>query len=315
MNPRSLPTASHQNQERPPADKVLMANLSSLARPLVRWAVSHGIGHVLVSRWLKPIFLQEAHRALRQQGQGTTDSALALAAGLHRGDIQQLLVQPLDTTATEPAIPVTHQVLANWLIGQLPSTIPFKADAEATGAARSFTDLVQCTPKAASHGFSAKLILQDMQRQGLVSAAANQVTLLAFGATANSGQAHAMQHIGRAVHDLLSAGLHNLKADESNQFLEQSLQADGLYPASVDRLHQLATEQWTQVLQALLPQAKALSDQDEPQGGTHRMRVGVYFYAEPMQGMDPSPANPPSRARGNPSTSPESVEPPNKRQS
>ena len=259
-------------------------------RPLVRWAVQHGIGHAVFSRWLKPLFLQEARRALMHKGLDPTDSALALAAGLHRGDIHLLDAQHAELQPQPASIPVTHQVLANWALWGLPGTIPFKSPNSPDLpelAPASFVSLVQRTPKAASQGFSASLILQDMERQGLViSLPDDTIQLQAFGHWPHTDQKVALHHIGGAVQDLLSAGLHNVQALAEERFLEQSLEVDGLHPSSVDQLHDEATRLWQQALQNLLPTANAFSAGDEPQGGKHRMRLGIYFYAEPMTPED-----------------------------
>ncbi len=258
--------------------------MTGLMRPVVRWALGVGLGHGVVSKWLKLIFYDEALRLLKKKGVPPRDSALALMAGLHRGDVRQFQEEQGRNEPHEVVIPITHQVLANWLLAQLPETIPLKsaeASGQRTNPVASFTDLITSTPKVASNGFSPALILQDMLRQGLVSTSGGQVTLLAFGASAQGGRAHATQHISAATSDLISAGLHNLRASDTDQFLEQSLEVDGLHPDSVAKLHLLATAQWAEILQTMLPPAKALSDQDEFHGGQHRVRLGIYFYAEP----------------------------------
>ena len=167
-----------------------------------------GLGHAVVSRWLKPLFLQEAQEALRQQGVQPTDSALALTAGLHRGDIHQLRLQQDISLVNDSVIPITHQVLANWVLEGLPAVIPFKSiasNAKAGRVTKSFSELVQCTPKAASHGFSARLLLQDMIRQGLVSELpGDEIQLHAFGHSSQDGQLQALQHLSQAAHDLFS---------------------------------------------------------------------------------------------------------------
>jgi hypothetical protein len=280
-----LAQKNRQNSQHPASlEHGLMEDVSLLMRPVVRWAVRRGLGHAVISRWLKPIFLQEAQQALQAQAAEPTDSALALAAGLHRGDIHQL--QSQQQTTGDIAIPVTHQVLANWLLVGLPAVIPFKSTSLPVmggPSARSFVELVHRTPKAASQGFSASLILHDMVRQGLVTELPNgDIHLQAFGHAPRADASFAVRHLSEAAHDLLSAGLHNLEVSDADRFLEQSLEVDGLHQNSVDQLHELAVQQWQSVLQALLPSARACSDRDEPQGGRHRLRLGVYFYADSL---------------------------------
>ena len=247
MNVSQLLEPSHQTAVRPASGSMSLNSLTSIASPVVSWAVAHGIGHAVVSRWLKPIFLREGHRTLQQQGKGTTDSALALAAGLHRVDIQQLFAQAPDHTAAEPATPITHQVLAHWLFAQLRTTIPFRNESKALGGEgvlQSFTEFVDSTPKVASHGFSLQLIAQDMQRQGLASLSGNQVTLLAFAGAAQNRQGQAMEHIGRAAHDLLSASLHASKSGQTRQFFGTKPRGQRSASSCRRAFHQALTEQW-----------------------------------------------------------------------
>lgn len=194
------------------AQQRLMRDTMRLMRPVVRWAVGRGLGYAAVSRWLKPLFLQEARRALELGGIESTDSALALTAGLHRGDVHQLGAQPAEQLPLATSLPVTHQVLANWLLWGLPEVMPFKSpysQALRGRMPRSFVHLVQRTPKAASLGFSASLILQDMLRLGLVSALpGDRIQLLVLGHgpqtdeqdTPTDAQVNGMQVLFRSGH-------------------------------------------------------------------------------------------------------------------
>ena len=272
-------------------DHSLMQQMTIVLRPLVRWAMHRGLGHSVISRWLKPLFLQESQQVLKERGIQPTDSAVALAAGLHRADIHQLRSQQGTESTTGHTIPITHQVLANWVLAGLPATIPFKSvviPLQHTDDIHSFTDLVHHTPKAASQGFSARLLLQDMVRQGLVAELpGDNIQLQDFSSSTQMQSHQSLQHLSQAAHDLFSAGLHNIQSN-AKPFLEQSLEVDGLHPDSVNQLHDLATEQWHTLLQNMLPQSQKFSSTDEAQGGTHRLRLGIYFYAEPMAPTPPS---------------------------
>lgn len=259
------------------------------------WAVKNGYGYKQFSRLLKPIFLKQAEKHLIQQERSLTDSALALVSGLHRGDVQKWQQHnPNDATTpdNEPSheIPLSSQVMANWVIAALPPAIPYKAGpataqtAETTDKPQpiTFCDLVQRTPKVASQGFSAQLILQDMVDRGLVTEQNGTVELTTQTATNLNTPAddQAMQHLCLAHRDLLATGLHNLQSPVHNKFLEESIEVDGLHPQSVHAFHDLAQKQWRTALAQLLPLARQLSDHDEPQGGQQRLRLGIYFYTE-----------------------------------
>lgn len=268
-----------------------------LIQPAVRWAVRNGLGYTQVSRAVKPVFLREAMELLKDQGRQPIDSALALTSGLHRADLQRIRAQWEDRSNEDllkdgnEAIPLAHQVLANWVVLGLPGTLPFKTPEESVVLGPdgqptqllSFADLVRATPKVASQGFSAQLMLQDMVHQGLLAKDKDQVTLRPLGEhEQDSEYQQSMRNLADAQRDLLATGLRNLSVPASERFVEQSLHIDGLKPESVQAFHDQAQQRWCGLLQELLPLAQESSDRDEPQGGNMRLRLGAYFHAEPQ---------------------------------
>lgn len=277
------------------AARIQQTTLQCLFWPAVRWAVRSGVGYTQVAKWLKPLFLHEAQALLQSQSRKVSSSALVLVSGLHRSDIKSLMLRGSarsDDAQEAFAISLSQQVLAQWMISGWPSSIPYKT-AEVAGASYpaqvqppepSFYGLIQNLPKVAAQGMSARLLLQDMCRSGLLQYADGMVTLAPIGTTpVDNDEYHtALEHLKEALSDLMAVGVHNLGASADQRHLEQSLLVDGLWPESVERLHELAQDEWQKTMTALLPQAKAASDHDEPLGGTMRVRLGIYFHAEPM---------------------------------
>ena len=259
---------------------------------MVRWAVSKGFGHKQLAQLLKPIFLREAQKLLEQQSRPSTDSALALVSGLHRGDVQKWRTNDLsddtDWSEISEEIPLTDQILANWMLAKLPASIPYKTDTSdrlqpiSFGPQNSFCDLIRLTPKVASHGFSAHLILQDMIHRGLVTELNGTVTLCPISGKEPSAESvdHAMHHLCAVQKDLLATGHHNIHSLNENRLLEQSLEVDELSPQSVEIFYEEVQKQWRSALAQLLPLARQLSDKDEAQGGRQRLRLSIYFYKE-----------------------------------
>jgi hypothetical protein len=64
-----------------------------------------------------------------------------------------------------------------------------------------------------------------------------------------------------------------------HRYLDQSVFADGLTEASVRELEQLANQLWRNALKTMVDAAQPLCDKDEPLGGTHRIRLGMYCFA------------------------------------
>ncbi len=250
--------------------------LQVLMTPIVRWAVRLGVGHGQLSRAIKPLFFQIAQTELAQKGVKCTESALSLASGLHRGDISALILQAFSSDPYSEAalnrINPGSQVIARWVAMALPREIPLR------GGAESFSALVQACQRDGAPLISAKLLLQDLERRGLVAVHSDHVQLISEVGVPNIDTQESVLHFVGAVRDHLETCLRNLEAQSGSGLLEQSLQVDGLYPESIDRLHTLSREWWLKALQELGQEAIALSERDEPSGGTQRLRLGVYFY-------------------------------------
>ena len=89
--------------------------------------------------------------------------------------------------------------------------------------------------------------------------------------------------LAASVADHIAAGVHNLTTPGSRKFLEQSVFADGLSGVSALQLEQLSNTLWRQVLTGVVNAAVPLCEQDEPNGGNQRIRVGMFCYSAPMQ--------------------------------
>lgn len=250
-----------------------------LLTPIIGWSVKLGIGYSQMSRLMKPLFFKAAQQELQKKGAKTTDSALSLLSGLHKGDIESFKknanTEGADTWLSPDElnrIGVSSQLVARWLMSDLPSVLPLKGDSP------NFTELAKTFAKAGS-GISVRLILQDLERRGLVSRHDHSVELLGDGAPASAGQEEIIHFVG-AVRDHMQACLTNIELPNGGKFLEQSLVADGLHPQSAELLHSMVRVWWMKAVREIGNEAVALSERDEPQGGTNRLRVGVYFYSE-----------------------------------
>lgn len=254
--------------------------LKELLSPIVGWSVRLGIGHSQISRLMKPLFFEAAEQELKKRGDKVTDSALSLLSGLHKGDVENFRQANLQKGGSPEGVNelnrvgVSSQVIARWLISDLPRVLPLK------GASPNFTDLIKAISKP-GNGISVRLILQDLERRGLVKRHANNVELLGSTATSTGQDAH-VQFVG-AVRDHARTCLANIQLPSGGHALEQSLIADGLHFQSVELIHSMARVWWMKAIREVGNEAILLSDVDEPQGGTHRLRFGVYFYSEDTQ--------------------------------
>ena len=247
--------------------------------PLVTWLVRSGVGYSEFAAALKPVFLQAAKDEQQRIGGKPTDSALALLSGLHRKDVRLLggRRRAPDSVAqdiTQLGRPTAaSQVVTRWLAQGLPDQMPF------AGEQGSFEALA----RAVSSDIHPRTVLLELVRLGIVAESeAGQVSLQRSAFVPDRQHVEARALLAGSVADHLAAGVHNLTSGESRRFLEQSVFADGLSEQSAQELQQLANQLWRDALGVMVKAAVPLCEKDEPAGGNHRIRLGMFCYAAPM---------------------------------
>jgi hypothetical protein len=250
--------------------------------PLVTWLVRSGVGYAEFATALKPVFLRAAMQEQARVGGKRTDSGLALLAGLQRRDVRQISDELADA---DPAVAETHrmgkptpanQVITRWLTQKLPDRIPFTGTAPAPGRPPAAFDALA---RSVSQDVHPRTVLLELARLGIVREEDGEVVLQRQAFVPDHNHLQARSLLAGSVADHLAAGVHNLSSGEARRFLEQSVFADGLSAASVTQLEQLASRLWSHVLDTMVAAAEPLCATDEPQGGTHRIRLGMFCYA------------------------------------
>ena len=103
------------------------------------------------------------------------------------------------------------------------------------------------------------------------------VRLCADAFVPKEGSAEILQLLADNVGDHLATAVHNVSGI-APAMLEQSVYADSLRPQSVEAMHELARQVWSQAFQQIVHQATVLSAQDAGQPGSdQRVRLGMYF--------------------------------------
>lgn len=254
--------------------------LQALVLPIVRWSVRLGIGYGQFSRIVKPLFFAAAQQEISQKELKPTGAALGLISGLSKNDIDAFKAEN-STMLTDAAtrefdeINPASQVVARWVSMGLPKRLMLK------GGEESFFELAKVIQsRFSTPGLSTRLLLQDLERRGLVRVDANTVELISEIGLPNLDTEESIVHVVGAVRDHMLTCLRNLAADSSPKYLEQCLSADGLSAESVETIHAMARVWWVKALRTIGPEAIALSEHDEPKGGQQRLRWGVYFYTQ-----------------------------------
>ncbi len=245
--------------------------------PLCRLLLRAGLDYPRAAAELKQVFLEQAHAQLQDSNAADTDSALSLLSGVHRKDIRQwrggAQQQP-----SHPAIGPGAQLLARW------AALPGYRDRQhrpkairRVGPAPSFEHLARQVTQDV-HAFT---LLQELTRMGLVRTALRrgveyvEPQLDAFVPSADL--AGLLELLGMNLADHAAAAVCNVHGETPR--LEQSVFADGLSDASMQRLAELARELWARSREAMIAEALRCVEADrEARDARGRMRFGAYYW-------------------------------------
>jgi len=261
-----------------------------LMAPIARWLLRNGVAYPAFADLLKPVFLEAARGEIEEAGHKATFSALSLLSGVHRKDVRKLESADGGGDRGEPrGVPLASQVFTRWLTarryrlrGGGPKPLP------RAGNGVSFETLA----RELSQDVHPRTVLDELVRLGLVRVDGDVVVPASASFTPSRRldeltslfAANASDHIAAAVHNLTRKG---------QRFLEQSVYADGLDEASVERLRKHAVAAWLAAFERMVDEATALveHDADVAPEAQHRMRFGVYFYSEPQAAAQPAGAS------------------------
>ena len=265
----------------------LVAALRRLLRPLVHLMVARGITYPQLSDLLKGLFVEVADGDFRLDGKAPTDSRVSLVSGVHRKDVSRLRSNPHRRDAPPPAtVTLASQVFSRWLGDPAwrngrgaPLPLPRLAS---DGGERSFEALVA----GVSSDIRARVVLDDWLSRGLVKLDdRGRVVLNVEAFVPARGEDDKLCYFALHLHDHAAAASHNLLGGDP--FMDRSVHAEGLSPASVAALKALAAEHGMQTLLALneAVQAAEQRDRDRPADAPReRFTLGVYAYAAPQDG-------------------------------
>ncbi len=272
----------------------VVAALRRVLRPLVRLLVSQGITFPFLSDLLKSVYVETAAREFTVGGKLATDSRLTLLTGVHRKDIRRLRRETPPDTAPTPAMTLGTQIVARWLGDSAyhdrngePRALP---RTPSKGGTESFAALAEKVSK----NVRPRSVLDELVRLGVVEIdAEDRVRLVTRGFIPGKEVDAKAFYFGEALHDHLAAGVHNLSGVRP-PWLERSVYYDELSRASVAELQAKSERLSMVVLQEINRDGMALEARDPPPPGERmRMRLGVFFYAEPVT----PPELPPAPAR------------------
>ena len=279
--------------------------LRKLLRPLVRLMLAQGITYPYLADLLKGLFVEVADRHFRLDDKPPTDSRVSLVSGVHRKDVSRLRAAGQQAaTAASSVVPLGAQLVAQWMGNPrycLPDGQPRPLPRLVSeGGDLSFEALVS----SVSSDIRSRVVLDEWLHQGLARLDEAGRVCLNTGAFVPSADAQEKAYyLGLNLHDHAAAAVHNVLGGQP-PFMERSVHYQGLTPASIRALQQLAHEMGMQTLLAVNKAAMAAETEDREAanaaGAVHpdqRFTFGVYFYAAPT--ADGEPQSPPvGKGRG-----------------
>lgn len=286
-DPADLP-ASVPRQRGPgfATTSVLLHALRTLLRPIVRLSLSQGVRHQQMVEVLKAVYLDVAHEELsRDGGRPPSASLVSIATGLHRKDVARLSMESIPQPEDHDA--VEARVFTRWLSepGCLDASgKPRSLPRVATGNEMSFERLA----RGVTSDVHPRSVLAALVHLGLAELDTDDHVRLLVERFVPAGDADRMLGFLRDNgHDHLAAAVHNFQG-RLPPLLEQSLHAEGLSDASVDRLHTEAREVWARLVRECAPLAERLMARDAARMAAQpelarRVRIGMYFNAGPEE--------------------------------
>ncbi len=272
------------------ASDAMRDGLRSVLAELARMAIDGGVRFGPLEELLKEAMVQAAMRATAQTGSTDSPSVSLLSAmtGIHRKEVKRL-AQSEERSPRRAEQSPASEVFTRWRTHPdwrgadgKPLVLPRRA-----GRAD-----VRCFDRLAREVTSdvyPKTLLDELLRLGLVDLdPRTERVSLARSSFVPTGDIRAVIALASAnVADHVAAMRSNLVAIERSEqppFLEQALFADGMGPVSSRDACELAIREWQQVLGSLAPRLQDLEDGDRAAGlpATHRFRVGMFCYAEPL---------------------------------
>jgi hypothetical protein len=264
-------------------EQIVQRAVEEVLLPLARLCVGQGLPFAKAEELFKRAYVRAAREARRDAGaRGTRDvSQIAIATGLNRRDVNRIGAELAPRAALRPS-PST-QLLTRWL------SDPALHDDEGRprklprhGAAPSFDALAG----AITRHVHPRSLLDELLRLGLVELAdgGDSVALRTDRVVPDQDDARLFALLAANVGDHLAAATANV-LHRDRRHLEQAVFTSSLSDEAVQALKPLVQAQWKQLLSRMVPALEKLIEQDRAAGrpATHRARVGMYAYHEPLR--------------------------------
>ncbi len=253
-----------------------------LMRPIVRLAIVYGVKHPQLAGLLRRLMIEESIGLWKNNGVLHPNvSQLSITSGLNRKLVTtQVRGKAESLSVTETSL--ASRVFTHWmhLAHSQPQykSLPVIASADVL----SFEAMVK---KLISNEVHHKTIAVELLRLGLVEQDEETIRLLKDAFVPSEDERIMLAFAADNGTDHLLAAMSNI-AGKADPLLERAVFADGLSEAGAIRVEQYMREQWAVLhnqLVSKMQQEIDIAQGQAPHPASHRIRVGVYVYHEPVK--------------------------------
>lgn len=239
-----------------------------------------GLKHSHLGELLRQLLLDEAFRLWRKKGISEPNvSQLSVVTGLNRKDVSQRLRVGLDDALPFTEESATVKVFTYWL--QMAAKQPDLKRLSITGASPSFELYARAATRGDMHH---RTVLDELVRLGMAAESEGMAELTADAFVPSKDEKALLSFLADNGQDHLLAAVENVRTRQP-LFLERSIFAEGLSARDCEAIQHSVREDWA-ILYDRLADIMTQAIEATPSEGTHRMRVGIYTYFEPLNSKD-----------------------------
>ena len=263
-----------------PPSGPLIAALTRVLRPLVKFMLARGVTLPFVTQLLKQIYVEVAEQEFKIDEKAQSDSRVSMLTGVHRKDVRRLRNNTEAQSSAPVAVSLGAQVVSNWLTERRyvdkqgrPKPLLIRSSND---RATSFETLVASVSR---QDLRPRVVLDELQRLQIVEVEGEYVRLLKDAFIPSGSDDEQLHYFAQNLRDHIAAASANLGSDPA-PYLERAVTYHGLTAEDVAELRELSTQSANASLKAVDKRAKVLKKRSaNKDNNNQRINFGNYFYS------------------------------------
>lgn len=262
--------------------RLTLAACAQLMRPLVKLALAMGLKHPQLEQLLRQLLLDEASLLWQKGGVARPNvSQLSVTTGLNRKDVSLRVRVSVDDALSSTEESAAVRVFTYWL--HMAGKQPGLKMLPVMGGSPSFELYARVVTRGDMHH---RAVLDELVRLGMATESDGMAELTTDAFVPSKDDKALLSFLADNGQDHLLAAVENVLTRQP-LFLERSIFAEGLLARDCEAIQNSVRKDWAN-LHGRLMDTMSKAIEAAPVEGTHRMRVGIYTYFEPL---DPSKSN------------------------